>query len=590
MIEKNTSLNIKSNLKLILLEKIENEAPEQVEEFISSIPENELVAAIKEDLKLFIEKAVEKGHLKIVQLCLDNNRGEIDLNYVSKDYLQDTMLINAVISNHIEIARLLISHGADVNLIGEYARPPLYNAKSVEMIKLLIENGANLNYQFTGEGRESPLSWFITKDSFPGKKEIVEFFLHNGDNIDQDINLDICLLRVINTLEGIDRNEMVKILLKNNANVNATDDEGCTPLHYAAKDLAGKEFAEILLNYGIGIDIENDKGKTPIDIAFLEGNYELFELLALNGAIVPYNTFKNLPDTPIEKKTIQDKVLTIYNYSSTAETLFNHDYMGFNQEAETIGSINPVVLQILKSHFKLKGVPSGWEDYMKGLPVADQLKPWFDEVKKEVEQNMKELNEFISPFIAGMLCSRYPLNFPTPCPPLMFDSELAKNETLDNRRKFELSLNSYRELPQYLQPGKFPTDLEKEDNLKNFMHQIILSNEPLNPMIQNLERILTTNIFYKQDRDNVTSVLNAFKTPQPYFVDAIRELNETIKEITSTSSKQRDERIERRKLEEVARDHSQDIKRFFPIAKRVKTSEFVDRIKADKEKGKDKEL
>ncbi len=59
---------------------------------------------------------------------------------------------------------------------------------------------------------------------------------------------------------------IVKVLLKNKANVNAADENEYTPLHWAAK-LGYTEIINILIENGANPLLKNKDGKTPGDLA-----------------------------------------------------------------------------------------------------------------------------------------------------------------------------------------------------------------------------------------------------------------------------------------------------------------------------------
>ena len=94
--------------------------------------------------------------------------------------------------------------------------------------------------------------------------------------------------------------EVAELLIDKGADVNAKDEWGSTPLHYAA--LKGhKEVAELLIDKGADVHAKGDDGKTPIDFATHPDNpnaaAEIADLLRKHGelALMPRLSFTRSP-------------------------------------------------------------------------------------------------------------------------------------------------------------------------------------------------------------------------------------------------------------------------------------------------------
>ena len=66
------------------------------------------------------------------------------------------------------------------------------------------------------------------------------------------------------------------------ADVNAKDNHGYTPLHWAA-DGGHKEVAELLIAKGADVNAKNKYGDTPLDGAIRKDSTELVDLLRKHG-------------------------------------------------------------------------------------------------------------------------------------------------------------------------------------------------------------------------------------------------------------------------------------------------------------------
>ena len=187
--------------------------------------------------------------------------------------------------------------GTDPNLKQHRPNRPLFYANDIEILTLLVENGADVND--IGGGR--------TALHVHRNPKNVMFLVKHGADIKATDGFGITPLHTAG-----DYPETVKFLVGKGADVNAIDDDGNTPLH---KMLDGylwmqKESVEILITAGANVNALNFDGLTPLD-NFLTNliaarrqaklKRELEELLQKHGAKTS-EELKNLDKEKIEDK------------------------------------------------------------------------------------------------------------------------------------------------------------------------------------------------------------------------------------------------------------------------------------------------
>jgi ankyrin repeat protein len=235
-------------------------------------------------------RAVYYGYKEIVDLLLSNGA---DVNQICKTKPEQvygvTPLYSALIYGYKEIAKSLIELGAEVNILcGSKGTLPLTIAATngdVDMVKLLLESGANINMD---SYNSSPLESACEKGHF----DIAKILLRGGADLSAKVLMN-CKRLTKDKHPEIYR--LIKACVKIRISEKNQDIPGVknqyleTPI-VAACRAGDKEWLKKVIKdcpYAIYSTYREDNGflvkKTLLSIACKSGNQEIVEFLIDNG-------------------------------------------------------------------------------------------------------------------------------------------------------------------------------------------------------------------------------------------------------------------------------------------------------------------
>lgn len=123
--------------------------------------------------------SVNSGHIEIVKLLIEKGSDINKRTYAGDSRIRETPLEIAAYKNNYEIAKLLLDSGANIEGSGQNFFWPLYSASkigNIKLIQLFIKSGANLNR--TGVDGYSAIHVAIEKKQI----KAIKFLLENKFN------------------------------------------------------------------------------------------------------------------------------------------------------------------------------------------------------------------------------------------------------------------------------------------------------------------------------------------------------------------------------------------------------------------------
>ena len=185
---------------------------------------------------------------------------------------------HAAQQGHLEVVRLLLEAGADMNAANTDGTTALFVAAEwgyLEVVRLLIEAEADMN------AKDAHGDTALLVAAMRGHLEVVRLLLKAGADMNV-VDTDGATALFVAAAHG--RLEVLQLLLEAGADVNAARADGATALFVATENSRNSEVVRLLLEAGADVNAAKADGTTALFVAASRGDLEKVQLLLEAGA------------------------------------------------------------------------------------------------------------------------------------------------------------------------------------------------------------------------------------------------------------------------------------------------------------------
>ena len=231
----------------------------------------ELSTKFSDDVKLLSETSIEscvRGHLDVVKWMVEHTAADVNYTAVIKEKFTweeevdnyYTPLTAACQYKHLDVLKYLVKTSrADVNLPdnSKWGYTPLIAAcacYSMSESMYLLSEVSDLDVNIADKNGFTALHYAVSSSKDDGDTQL-HLACHKRENT-----------------------EVMRLVIKDNHMINALDNAGYTPLHYACR-FGCSAIVKTLMLEGADETITTNQGQTPAQLAELNGHPKLLKLL-----------------------------------------------------------------------------------------------------------------------------------------------------------------------------------------------------------------------------------------------------------------------------------------------------------------------
>uniref|UniRef100_A0A8V5FV51 Transient receptor potential cation channel subfamily A member 1 n=1 Tax=Melopsittacus undulatus TaxID=13146 RepID=A0A8V5FV51_MELUD len=291
-----------------------------------------------------LHHAAEGGQIELMQLIIDDSSCEV-LNVM--DSSGNTPLHWATKKNQVESVSLLLSRGANPNILNSNMMAPLHMAVQSlhnEIVKILVQHSST-DVNLEGEAGNTPITVACYKDN----PEALTLLIENGGKICKP-NKTGCMPIHAAAFSGA--KTCMEILLKKGeelghsakTHINFTNNGKCSPLHLAVQS-GDLEMIKMCIEFGAQIDLKQNEKCTALHFAATQGATEIVKLMMSS-----YAGEESIIDAVDGNKETLLHRTALFDHYELAEYLIS---MGANIDSVDIEGRSPLLLATSCASWKI---------------------------------------------------------------------------------------------------------------------------------------------------------------------------------------------------------------------------------------------